>query len=295
MSNTPLQATGKTRASLEESILADHPRMERDDVFRFDCRPGISCFNCCCADVNIFLSPYDVLRLRKRLGLSSAEFLDKYTLLPVQKEMKTPVVMLRMNDDENKTCQLLAEDGCTVYADRPWPCRMYPLGMAAQKDTPDGWRGEHFYFLLKESACKGHEESREWTVAEWLDDQGIDAYAEWGEAYKELTLHDFLENGGVLSPKKLEMLFIATYDLDKFRRFVFESTLLQRFDIDEDFVEQMRYDDEALLRFGFLWVRFSLFGEDTVRARPEIMEAFKRDVDKKRLFDRPGDGAEGTS
>ncbi len=29
-------------------------------------------------------------------------------------------------------------------------------------------------------------------------------------------------------------------------------------------VEQIRTDDEALLRFGFRWVRMSLFGEKTI-------------------------------
>jgi Fe-S-cluster containining protein len=138
------------RGRLEEKILTDHPRLGPDDTFKFGCHPGVSCFNKCCSDVNIFLSPYDVLRLKRRLGMTSGEFLDKYALLPVQKDMKTPVVMLRMNDDEIKTCQFLTDGGCGIYTDRPWPCRMYPLGLAAQKDTPDGWRGERFYFLLQE-------------------------------------------------------------------------------------------------------------------------------------------------
>jgi len=80
------------------------------------------------------------------------------------------------------------------------------------------------------------------------------------------------------------MFFTACYDLDRFREFVFGSTLLQRFEVDEDFVDEMRYDDEALLRFAFLWLRFSLFGEDTVRPRAEVVEAFKGRVDKHALF-----------
>ncbi len=46
----------------------------------------------------------------------------------------------------------------------------------------------------------------------------------------------------------------------------------------------MRYDDEALLRFAFLWLRFSLFGEPTVRAREGVLEAFRGSVDKRALF-----------
>jgi len=278
------RAIDDPREALQEKILAEHERLGPEDTFKFGCHPGVSCFNKCCSDVNIFLSPYDVLRMKRRLGLTSGEFLDKYTILPVQKDMKTPVVMLRMSDDESKTCQFLTEGGCGIYTDRPWPCRMYPLGLAAQKDTPDGWRGDRFYFLLQEQGCCGFEESHEWTIREWLEDQGLDEYDEWGEAYKELALHEFFEDGGVLSPKKMHMMYTACYDLDKFREFVFESTLLQRYDVDEDFVEEMRYDDEALLRFAFLWLRFSLFGEPTVKARAEVLEAYKGSLHKKELI-----------
>lgn len=278
---------------LEEKILTDYPRLGPKDSFKFDCRPGISCFNKCCGDVNIFLSPYDVLRMKNRLGMKSTDFLEKYALLPVQKDMTTPVVVLRMSDDEAKSCPFLTEGGCGIYSDRPWPCRMYPLGLAVQKDTPDGWRGERFYFLLKEEGCEGFRESKEWTVEGWLENQGVDEYDEWGEGFKELTLHKFFEEGGTLSPERMHMLFTACYDLDKFREFVFESTLLKRFDVDEDFVEEMRSDDEALLRFAFLWLRFSLFGEKTMKVRAEVTEAFKGSLDKKKVFGKkPAGGPE---
>lgn len=284
MSDEKASTSTSPAAQLEEKILAGSPRLGPDDRFQFGCHPGVSCFKKCCGDVNIFLSPYDVLRMKKRLGMTSGEFLRKYTFLPVHKDMKTPFVMLRMNDDEEKTCQFVTDAGCGIYTDRPWPCRMYPLGLAAQKDTPDGWRGEQFYFLLKEDGCRGFEETKEWTVRQWLDDQGVDEYDQWGQQWKELTLHPFFETGGELSPEKIHMLFTACYDLDKFREFVFGSTLLERFELDEDYVEEMRYDDEALLGFAFQWLRFSLFGERTMKPRAEVIEAFKGKLDKKELF-----------
>lgn len=271
---------------LQRRILADSSRLGPDDSFRFACYPGVSCFNKCCGDVNIFLSPYDVLRMKRRLGMKSGDFLEKYALIPVHKQMKTPALVLRMNDDQAKTCPFLTDEGCGIYSDRPWPCRMYPLGLAAQQHTPDGWRGDRFYFLLQEEGCQGIDQPREWTVRQWFDDQGIDEYDQWGEAFKELTLHRFFEKGGSLSPEKQHMFFTACYDLDKFRQFVFGSTLLARFAVDEDFVEQMRYDDEGLLRFAFLWLRFSLFGEPTVKVKADVVEAFKGKLNKKDLFDQ---------
>lgn len=273
------------RGGLEQKVLEEYPRLGPSDSFGFSCHPGIKCFNKCCGDVNIVLTPYDVLRMKQRLGITSTEFLEKHTLLPVSKDMKTPMVLLRMNEDEDKTCLFLTEKGCGIYTDRPWPCRMYPLGLAAQRDTADGWRGDRFYFLLQETGCMGFDEQKKWKVSEWLENQGLDEYDEWGEAFKELTLHKFFDDeDAVLAPEKMHMLFTACYDLDKFREFVFESTMLQRFEIDEDFLDEMRDDDEALLRFAYLWLRFSLFGEKTMKVKPHVAEAFKSSVDKKKLF-----------
>ena len=289
----PTPSSKDMRGQLEENIVADYPRLGPDDAFKFACHPGVSCFNRCCGDVNIFLSPYDVLRMKKRLGMRSSDFLDKYALMPVQKDMKTPVVVLRMNDDEAKTCPFLTDGGCSIYSDRPWPCRMYPLGLATQKDTPDGWRGERFYFLLQEDVCKGFDESQEWTVRQWFDNQGIEEYDVWGEQFKELTLHKFFGEGGTLTPEKMHMLFTACYDLDKFREFVFGSTLLQRFEMDEDYVEELRYDDEGLLNFAFQWLRFSLFGEQTMKAKADAVEAIKGKVrEKEQLGKEPAEDPE---
>jgi Fe-S-cluster containining protein len=272
---------GDPRKLLEEKILADHAHLGPDDRFKFRCHPGVSCFNTCCSDVNIFLSPYDVLRLTERLGITSTEFLEKYTLLPVQKDMNTPVVLLKMGDDEANSCQFLTPEGCGVYTDRPWPCRMYPVGLASSRDTEDGFRGDRFYFLLKESGCQGHQDARELTIQEWMDEQEVDAYDEWGEAYKELSLHKYFDEVGPLQPSKMEMFFNATYDLQKFREFVFGSTLLDRFDVDEDFIHQMQTSNEALLRFGFLWIRFAVFGEPTMKIRAEAERAVQQKLEKK--------------
>ena len=270
---TAAPASDDPRGRLAERILAEAPRLGPDDTFRFACHPGVPCFGQCCADVNIFLSPYDVLRIKRRLGLTSREFLERHTLLPVQKDMRTPVVMLRMGDDAAKRCPFFGAAGCGIYADRPWPCRMYPLGLAAQKDAPDGAPGEQFCFLLREEICRGFDEPRRWTVRQWFDDQGLEEYDRWGQAFKELTLHPAQE-AAPLPPEKLHMFYTACYDLDTFREFVFGSTLLKRFDVDEDLVAEMRTDDEALLRFAFLWLRFSLFGEPTMRPRPDILETY---------------------
>ena len=88
---------------LKEEILKDYPRMGLEDSFTFQCHPGVSCFNECCGDVNIFLTPYDIIRLKNALGIPSQEFLDKYTLMPFDKNLGYPVILLQMEDNEKKS------------------------------------------------------------------------------------------------------------------------------------------------------------------------------------------------
>ena len=48
--------------------------LAEDEPFNFDCRCQVPCFNRCCRDLNQFLTPYDIIRLKNHLNLSSAFF-----------------------------------------------------------------------------------------------------------------------------------------------------------------------------------------------------------------------------
>ena len=255
----------KSVDKFKESILKDYPRLSKKDRFTFGCHPGVPCFNKCCNDVNIFLTPYDIIRLKNRLGITSGQFIERYTILPVEENLKHPVVMLQMND-KTLDCPFVGESGCTVYEDRPWSCRMFPVGVASPKEMKDKEEtDEEFYFLLREDVCEGFAEEKEWTVEEWIRDQKAEDYNEMGEIFKEISLHDFFTKGKGIQPVKLEMFFMVCYDIDKFKSFVFDSTFLKRFEVDEKRVEKMKNDDVELLKFGFDWLRFALFGEKTLK------------------------------
>jgi Fe-S-cluster containining protein len=266
---------------LKENILKEYPRLTKDSEFSFACHPGVKCFNACCADVNIFLTPYDIIRLKNKLGIRSDEFLSKYTISPFDKNLKYPIVLFQMNDDERKSCPFVREEGCSVYTDRPWACRMYPLGLASPKEGATPVDGD-FYFLLEDSICKGFGESKKWTVQQWIDDQGIAEYDDMGREFKELTLHDFFQGKDSLPPKKVEMFFMACYNLDRFRDFLFQSTFFEKFDIDDDTQQRIKSDDVELLRFGYRWLRFALFGEDTMPVKSDVLEEKRRDIEAKK-------------
>ena len=258
------------------SILKDYPRLKESDTFTFSCHPGVSCFNKCCNDVNIFLTPYDIIRLKNRLGISSSEFLEKYTILPLEENLRHPIVMLRMTDD-SLNCPFVCEEGCSVYEDRPWSCRMFPVGVASPNELPEDDR-ERFYFLLHEDVCKGFEQGKEWTVLEWMDNQGVQDYAELGEMFKEISLHPFFTNNKGIQPVKLEMFYMVCYDIDKFRTFIFGSTFMKRFKVSEKEVKEMEQNDTALLKFGFKWLKFSLFGEKTLELSDKYKDFEKQEA-----------------
>jgi Fe-S-cluster containining protein len=265
---------------LKEEILRDYPRMDESSSFSFSCHPGVPCFNHCCHDVNIFLTPYDILRLKNRLGLTSEQFLSRYTISPFDKNLKYPVLLLQMEDSDEKPCPFVGDQGCGVYEDRPWACRMYPLGMASPQEGAGA--DDDFYFLLKEDTCKGHGENHEQTVAEWLEGQGIREYNQMGYYFKELTLHPVFQEGKDLTPEKIEMFFLANYNLDTFRNFLFKSTFFDKFEVDEETRNKIKDDDTELLKFGYTWLRFALFGEKTLVVKNEVLEAKQKEVEERK-------------
>ncbi len=260
-------------ATAQETILRDYPRLSLDDTLDFCCGKEVDCFTNCCRDVSIILTPYDVLRMKKALGLNSTEFLEKYTILGCTKDKKLPIVLLRMNPEDGR-CPFVTKEGCSLYAHRPWACRMYPLGLAEPKRPNPTERG--FYFVIHENLCHGHDKGQHCSIRDWIADQSIDTFEMMGEPFKNLMMDEFWEKGEALEPKKLEMYLMACYDLDRFRRFIFETRFTSLFDVDEARLEAIRTDDEELLVFAMEWLRFSLFNEKTMRLRSSVIDSMER-------------------
>jgi uncharacterized protein len=233
-------------------------QLSADSRFSFRCHPGISCFTACCRGISIMLTPYDIIRLKTRLQMRSDEFLAVYTKPELLEKTDLPVVTLKMLDDPEKTCPFVREDGCIVYSDRPSACRYYPLGVATLSyKTPED---SGFYFFIKEPHCRGFEEDAEWTVASWRADQGVDAYDAINAEWTDLLVRKRSVPANLhLTEKIKNMFFTASYDIDRFRRFVFESSFLKLYPIDDDDVARARADDQALLQLGFRWLRWLIF------------------------------------
>jgi hypothetical protein len=172
-----------------------------------------------------------------------------------------PVVFLKMNDGDKK-CQFVSEKGCGVYGNRPWACRMYPLGMAERATSQAA--AERFYFVVKEELCHGHGKGGECAVREFIDGQGVEPYDVMQSPFRRL-LALAAEQKEALTTDQCAMYYMALYDLDRFRRFVFETRFLNMFDLDEARVDALRTDDEELLELAVEWLAFSLFQQRAMR------------------------------
>ena len=227
------------------------------DKIYFHCFPGLPCFTQCCKDVNIILTPYDVIRLKNALGLPSYDFLDKHAIILYKEKKILPVVVLKMNE-EDKTCPFVTKHGCQIYDDRPWACRMFPL--QANGD-------ETYSFVADENRCLGLKVEQEWTVSEWLLEQGVPEYEYTNKRFFEIMEPLQKIESKIDNPRVQDMLFMALYNLDKFKDFIINSSFLQKFEFKMSDIEKIFVSDEELLMLGIDWIRFGLFGEPTLKIK----------------------------
>jgi len=239
-------------------------KLNLDDGFCFACHRGLKCYTSCCRDVNIFLTPSDVLRLKKTLGLTSSEFLEKYTDLVVVPKKALPLVQLRMNAENDKKCYFVHDYGCEIYPHRPWACRMFPLDEHAMGG---------FQVIATGERCHGLVQGDGWKVRGWLMDQGATQAKEADGSYEALAAHEFWRGLDINNEKIQLMLVMALYDLDRFREFVLRSSFLERFDLEPERVQALKTDDVALLDLGYDWVRFGLFGQKSLKLKENAQPA----------------------
>lgn len=234
---------------------------------KFRCYPGISCFNACCKHADITLTPYDIIRLKNRLGIRSSEFLREYTVPFEMEPQGIAGVKLRTLNDAPQ-CVFMREEGCSVYEDRPASCRYYPAGLLLmhKADTPGE---EESYVLVKEAHCKGHEEDHVQTLDEYRHEQGLEEYDRYSFGWRQLILKKKSAGPAIGKPseRSLRLFFTACYNIDDFREFVISSGFRDVYDLDDAFFERVRTDDLELLEFAYRLLRQVLFGEMTIPTR----------------------------
>jgi len=218
-----------------------------EDTFHFNCNHGIDCFTQCCQDVNILLTPYDIIQMKNRLGISSTEFLEKYTKRLLAPNTSLPAVQFKMDEENKKRCYFVAEKGCGIYEQRPWSCRMYPLDYSVEAET--------FAPMVDSNRCLGLKDNTVWKLRDWLQDQGLEPYNEWNQRFAELTEDEEVTSWRKGYPGGVDIFYLACYDMDRFREQVFKEKLFEMVEevpVDQD---KLKTDDLALLEFAFAWLK----------------------------------------
>ncbi len=263
-----------------------------DEPLSFECSTDVSCFNACCRDLNQFLTPYDILRLKQHLVITSGEFLKKYTSRHNGPESGLPVVTFKPDPASGNACPFVRESGCSVYPDRPTSCRMYPIARAIVRSRQTGEITEHFA-LIQEPHCNGFAEKNGYrnrtanknghskhelnksksplTVREWLEVQEVAQHNFMNDKMMEIISLKNRIIVGKLDGADADKFYLACYDLDNFRAKIFENgqpekgllkDLIKNGTISESMLENIKTDDIALLNLGLAWIKNMLFGID---------------------------------
>ena len=246
-----------------------------EDTFRFECREGLGCYTQCCRDIIIFLTLYDIIRMKQALHLSSGDFLARYTAT-ILGDTGLPIVVLKMRDDQDKSCPFVTDRGCSIYADRPWACRIYPLHPESTPNTEKA--GKTYYSVLNVPFCRGLQSNRDVLLSKWIEEQGIPLYQEMEALLKRITTNAHLIKEKITNKKIQQMYYMTCYDLDRFRRFVLESSFLKRFDVDPAEVENLKRDDVALYRFAIKWLEYGLLSQRVLKVKSDAMASKKQEL-----------------
>ena len=233
--------------------------LTREDRFQFACGPDVDCFNACCRDLNQFLTPYDIYRLKTRLKLRSDEFLQRYTVEHLGPQTGLPVVSLKTVPGEELQCPFVADTGCEVYEDRPSSCRTYPLARAITRSRETGEVTEHFV-LMCEDHCRGHQQVHTQTVGEWIENQQLEEYNRFNDMLMAVISLKNQFHPAPLDFREQRMFHLALYDLDGFRQHLEEGTYDEKHPLTKAVRTALEGTAEELLAFAHTWIKWALFG-----------------------------------
>jgi Fe-S-cluster containining protein len=245
------------RPDASETFLDSLPELKADQSFLFACNERVPCFNRCCSELTMPLAPYDVLRLRRNLGIDSDRFIKQFITVQLYPDTGFPLPLLKMLDGPDALCPFVTPAGCSVYEDRSSACRTYPLGRGA-KPGPDDTVNERF-FLVREDHCCGFDAGRRWIAREWLADQELEPYNRSNDRYMRL-MAKVKASGRPVSERMATMCLLAFFQLDRFKNFMESMGLFDKVEISDERRKAVLDGEEARLDFAFDWIELVLFG-----------------------------------
>lgn len=235
-----------------DEILEKFRPIDKNEKFNFDCHPNVKCFTECCCELDLELSPYDVLRLKNRLKMSSGIFLEKYVIIEWNEKEPFPHCYLTMVDDGKVSCIFKTARGCKVYSDRPSACRSYPVGRGASHN--DEGRISVQYVLVQERHCQGFLEPARQDCIEYAQKQGLEEYNRINDIWASLVKHSRVKQGFKPTRQQLDQYILALYNLDLFRQKITEGEIVFDRPLNNNELLALAGDDEKMLLFGINWI-----------------------------------------
>lgn len=235
-------------------------QVNQDQHFCFSCHPGVPCFTECCRQLDLALTPYDVLRLKNRLQLHSGNFLEQYVIIEWDEQVVFPQCFLTMIDDGHASCVFVSPDGCKVYEDRPGACRAYPVGRGASRRN-NGKDVTEIYVLVEEPHCRGFNESPTHTPQGYLKDQGLDKYTRFNDAIMSVLQHKEVQKGFRPDRHQLDQYILALYNLDLFRQEMSDGRISMHRPLSPGEIQGLAGNEDQLLLLGISWLLQEFFGE----------------------------------
>lgn len=199
-----------------------------DDTFQFHCT---QCGLCCVNREDILLSPMDIFKMSKELGMTHTQFFAKYCEAYIGDTSRMPVVRLQPVGDEMR-CPLLKNHKCSVHKVKPSVCGLFPLGrytsVKSDEYSADAIGNSEVKYLLQPIECGDNSQTH--TVREWLSEFDIktedEAFIRWHQTIATL--------GNKISEleKKWDMMTMMEV------WFMVRVFLYERYDTDQPFAPQ---------------------------------------------------------
>ena len=161
-----------------------------DEAFKFH---FTMCGKCCVHREDIILTPKDLFRMAKKLGITPDEVVRDYCDTYVGDTSRFPIVKLK-SVGADRHCPLLKDNKCSVHEEKPVVCAMFPIGRTISVEgddlpntriTPDKIR-----YIFVNPGCGDDSETH--TVREWFGEFGLsmedEYFIRWQRALNSISM-----------------------------------------------------------------------------------------------------------
>lgn len=166
----------------------DKMKIDPDTPFKFHCT---QCGKCCINREDIMLSPHDLFRASKELGMAPQDFVKAYCDTYLGETSHMPIVRI-LPRGYIKRCPLLKDRKCSIHNAKPTVCAMFPIGRVIRMDVNEKDKksvtAEQIEYIFTDPGCGDNSESH--TVREWLGAFGIpledEFFVKWQDVIMKL-------------------------------------------------------------------------------------------------------------